>query len=305
MDVHTYAQFLPDEYTAGLTAPVSTWWRWRDDRVHIARAAAPDAGARVMVIHGGGGYSGALWPAAAAAAGDGVDILAPDLPLYGDTVVAQPSRVRYGDWVDLLCDLVRAERATDPRPLVLFGASMGGMLAYEAAARTGQVAAVVATCLLDTADPAARAAASRFAWLGRPAPVLLRVTEPLAGRLRIPIRWLADMAKMSTDPALSRLCATDPRGGGASVPLGFVSSWMNFTHTAPEQFRAAPVTLVAPAADTWTPPELSIRFLQRLPGPGTVVMLENCGHYPVEEPGLSQLRDALRTVLSQVVERSD
>ncbi|PRC55032.1 alpha/beta hydrolase, partial [Mycobacterium sp. ITM-2017-0098] len=78
-----------------------------------------------------------LWPAAAVAAGDGVDVLAPDLPLYGDTVEPDPSRVRYDDWVDLLCDLVRAERAADPRPLVLFGASMGGMLAYEVAARTG------------------------------------------------------------------------------------------------------------------------------------------------------------------------
>ena len=304
MDYRSYAEFLPARYVENLAPPTSTWWPWRGNRVHIARAPAPGADVRMMLIHGGGGYSGALWPVATVAAG-GVDVLAPDLPLYGDTVVAQPSRVRYQDWVALLTDLVRAERAADPRPLILFGASMGGMLAYEVAARTGQVAAVVATCLLDVSDPAARAAATRYPFLGRPAPAVLRALDPALGRLRVPIRWLADMTQMSTDPALSRLCAADPRGGGASVPLGFVSSWMSFRHTASEDFTAAPVTLVAPTADTWTPPELSIRFLQRVSAPTTLVTLENCGHYPIEEPGLDQLRTAMLTVRDQVAAQAD
>ena len=304
MDYRSYAEFLPARYVENLAPPTSTWWPWRGNRVHIARAPAPGADVRMMLIHGGGGYSGALWPVATVAAG-GVDVLAPDLPLYGDTVVAQPSLVRYQDWVALLTDLVRAERAADPRPLILFGASMGGMLAYEVAARTGQVAAVVATCLLDVSDPAARAAATRYPFLGRPAPAVLRALDPALGRLRVPIRWLADMTQMSTDPALSRLCAADPRGGGASVPLGFVSSWMSFRHIAPEDFTAAPVTLVAPTADTWTPPELSIRFLQRVSAPTTLVTLENCGHYPIEEPGLDQLRTAMLTVRDQVAAQAD
>ena len=179
MDYRSYAEFLPARYVENLAPPTSTWWPWRGNRVHIARAPAPGADVRMMLIHGGGGYSGALWPVATVAAG-GVDVLAPDLPLYGDTVVAQPSRVRYQDWVALLTDLVRAERAADPRPLILFGASMGGMLAYEVAARTGQVAAVVATCLLDVTDPAARAAATRYPFLGRPAPA--PSTAPRPGR---------------------------------------------------------------------------------------------------------------------------
>ncbi|ORB28774.1 alpha/beta hydrolase [Mycolicibacterium parafortuitum] len=303
MSVDSYARFLPEAYTDGWTPPVSTWWPWQGRSVQIARAAVPDARLRVMVIHGGGGYSGALWPLASVAAGDGVEVLAPDLPLYGDTVDPDPAGVRYADWVALLCDLVQAERAADPRPLILFGASMGGMLAYEAAARTGQVAAVVATCLLDMSDPAARAAATRFAWLGRPAPALLRALEPVLGRVRLPIRWLADMAAMSTDPRLSRLCASDPRGGGARVPLGFLADWMTYAHTAPEDYTGAPVTLVAPAADAWTPPELSIRFLQRISAPTEVVMLEGCGHFPVEEPGLTQMRDALTQVAARVAPR--
>ena len=271
----------------------------------MARAEVPDAAARVMVIHGGGGYSGALWPFAAIAAGEGADVLAPDLPLYGDTEVTDPAGVRYDDWVELLCELVGAERADDPRPLILFGASMGGMLAYEVAARTGQAAAVAATCLLDMSDPTARSAATRYAWLGRPAPTVLKMVDPVLGRVRIPIRWMVKMSQMSTDPRLSRLCAEDPRGGGVSVPLGFLSSFTVFEHTRPQNYSGPPVTLVAPAADAWTPPEVSIRFLQRISAPTELVMLENCGHFPIEEPGLTQLRDAMRILLNRVAAPAD
>ena len=312
MTLHEYAAFVPAAYASAMVEPARTWWRWRDVRVHIARAARPDATARVMVIHGGGGYSEALWPAASVAVHDGVEMFAPVLPLYGYTETPDPCGVRYQDWVDLLCDLVRAERAADPRPLILFGASMGGMLAYEVAARTGgqersdrgvgtgQVAAVLATCLLDVSDPVARAAATRFAWMGRPGPALLRAVDPVFGRVRLPIRWMADMQAMSSNPALSRLCASDPRGGGARVPLGFLSSWMNYAHTPPEVFTAAPVTLVQPAADRWTPPEVSIRFLQRISTPRRTVMLENCGHFPIEEPGIGRLRDEVLATVKAV-----
>ncbi|MGV0837208.1 alpha/beta hydrolase [Mycolicibacterium thermoresistibile] len=302
MDHLRYAEFLPTGIRP-TAEPVSTWWAWRGRRVHIARAPQPQASVRLMVLHGGGGYSGALWPAAAYAAGDGVEVLAPDMPLYGDTVESDPASVRYDDWVDLVCDLIRRETDADSRPLVLFGASMGGMLAYEAAARTRRVAHVAVTCLLDPAAPAARRAAARMSWTGAVAPALLRALDPALGGVRVPIRWLVNMQAMSNNPALTRLCAGDPKGGGVHVPLGFLASWMNFDHTRPEAFDAAPVTLVHPAADRWTPAQLSIEFLQRIPSSTEPVLLENCGHFPVEQPGLDQLAATLRTIRDQLAGR--
>lgn len=305
MEYARYASFLPAEHRPDPPVdPLSTWWPWRGRDVHIARAPVPGAAVRVLIIHGGGGYSGALWPLAAVVAREGVEVLAPDMPLYGDTREPDPASVRYPDWLDLLTDLVVAERRTDPRPLVLFGASMGGMMAYEVAARTGDVAHVVATCLLDPSDPAARRAASRFPALGSSAPALMRALDPVIGRVRVPIRWLVDMNNMSLNPALTRLCATDRRGGGVRVPLGFLSSWLNHRHTTPETFTAAPVTLVHPAADRWTPPELSIEFLNRIAGPKRFVLLDNCGHYPIEEPGLRRLAEAIRAVRDDVMSGS-
>lgn len=295
-----YARFLPAPYRREpLVAPTPTWWRWRDTRVHIARAQDPGAPVRALVVHGAGGHSGLVWPFAALAAQENVEVMAIDLPLYGDTVEPEPGSVRYADWIDLLCEFVRAETGSDDRPLILFGASMGGMLAYEAAARTGAVAHVVATCLADPGDPDVRRAAARWSFAGAAGPGLLRAVNPVLGRVRVPIRWAVDMRNMSLDPALSRACATDPRGGGVTVPLGFLTSFLDYRHTPPETFGAAPLTLVHPAEDRWTPPELSIRFLDRIPARTDLVLLENCGHFPIEEPGLTQLAATLRSILAR------
>lgn len=294
-----YADFLPEPYRPDSAAePVSDWWEWRGRRVHLLRAAVADAPVRVLAIHGAGGHSGLLWPAVALGLRENVDATAVDLPLYGRTFEPDPGGVRYGDWVDLLCDLVHEQAAADDRPLVLFGASMGGMLAYEVAARTGAAGHVVVTCLLDPADPAALATATRWNLPGGLGPRLLRWLDPVCGRLRLPIRWITYMDRMSLDPDLSRLCAADPLGGGARIPLGFLRSFADYRHSIPETFTAAPITLVHPAADRWTPPALSIRFLERVPGPREIVLLDNCGHFPVEEPGVSQLATTLRGILA-------
>lgn len=298
MEYSSYARFLPSRYRAEvIAAPRSEWWAWRGHRVHVARAGGAGDPVRVLALHGAGGHAGLVWPLLGIGVAEGVSVAALDLPLYGDTVVDNPGGVRYRDWVDLVCAFVVAETEADDRPLVLFGASLGGMLAYEVAARTGRVAHVVATCLADPADPAVRRAMARWSVTGAVPLPILAATAAVFGRVRVPVRWLADLANMSLDPAVSRHCATDPRGGGVRVPLGFLVDLLRFEHTAPERFTTTPVTLVHPAEDRWTPPEPSLRFLDRVSAPTRAVLLEGCGHFPLEEPGVTQLAETLRELL--------
>ena len=84
--------------------------------------------------------------------------VAPDLPLYGLTHVPDPAAVRYRTWVHLVSELVGRE--AERRPVVLFGASMGGRLAYDVAAATQTPVGVIATCLCR--DPAQRASATQL-----------------------------------------------------------------------------------------------------------------------------------------------
>lgn len=240
----------------------------------------------MLVIHGAGGHSGALWPLAAQLAEGGLDIAAVDLPLYGKTVSPRRESVRYDEWVHLLVELVEAEH--DGRPLILLGASIGGLLAYEVAARTPRVSRVAATCLLDPRDWKARARMTRFGPLGILGGPLSHLARGRLAATMIPMSAVAKFSKMSRDRALSKLCATDPLGGGARVPLGFLHSYMQYRHTPPESMRT-PVTLLHPALDGWTPVELSMRVFCRLASPDKVVMLRECGHFPIEEPGVTDL----------------
>ncbi|MBT2486381.1 MULTISPECIES: alpha/beta hydrolase [unclassified Microbacterium] len=291
MSASPYTAFLPlGRRSAAALEPEETWWHWQGHDVHIARARRADASARVLVVHGAGGHSGALWPMAALLAERGLDVAAVDLPLYGRTTSPEPGAVRYDDWVRLLLDLVDAEH--DGRPLILLGASIGGMLAYEVAARSSHVATVAATCLLDPRDWRARAHMTRFGPVGILGGLLSTLARGRVATAMIPMNRVANLSKMSRNPALSELCATDPLGGGARVPIGFLASYMKYRHASPESMRT-PVVLLHPSLDAWTPVELSMRVFRRLASPGKVVMLRECGHFPVEEPGITDLVSAV------------
>ncbi|MGW4248524.1 alpha/beta hydrolase [Nocardia sp. NPDC004722] len=278
--------------------PESTWWQWRDARVHIERMPRAEAAVRMLLVHGGGGHAAVMWPFAALAAQLGFEVVVPDLPGYGRTEVRSAAAVRYSDWVDCVADLVRAEKAVDPRPLVVFGASMGGMLAYEAAARTGVVDAIAVTCLLDPRSPQARRAIGRFGWLGRHGAWLL---VPALDRIRVPMRLVANMTAMSNRAELTTTVITDPHGGGVWMPLGFLRTYLRSApFVEPEDFTICPVWLLHPGADRWTPLAISLAYFDRITAPKHLVILDEAGHYPVEDPGIRQLISALTGIHQQI-----
>ncbi|MEU6581418.1 alpha/beta hydrolase [Nocardia sp. NPDC046763] len=294
-----YLAYLPADLRRDLQLrPESTWWPWRGARIHIERVNRPQARVRMLLVHGGGGHSALMWPFAALAIAQGFEVSALDLPGYGRTEVGSPRAVRYSDWVDCVADLVRAEKAVDPRPLVVFGASMGGMLAYEAAARTGMVDAIAATCLLDPRSAGARSSIGRHRWLGRYGAQLL---VPALDSIRLPMRWVANIMAMSSIPALTSTVISDPRGGGVRIPLGFLRTYLRTAPLVePENFTACPVWLLHPGADRWTPLALSKSFFSRIAAPKHLVVLDDAGHYPVEDPGIRQLAAALADIHHQI-----
>lgn len=290
MDVD-YLRFFPRWVRESNGVPaVSEWWDWRGMRVHLERVADPAAPVKLVVLHGGGGYGRMLLPYGRL--GGPAEVVAPDLPGYGHTR-CNGRPVDYAMWVDLAAELIERERARDVRPTLVLGASIGGMLAYSAVARTGADGLAV-TCLLDVRRAEVRAAVARFALLGRIAgPVLdaLRVVDGVP----IPVRWLARMSAMSNQPELNATVRRDRRGGGARVSLRFLRTYLaSAPEVEPEEFTACPVLMAHPGADRWTPVELSTPFFDRLGVDKRLVVLEGCGHMPVEEPGLGQFAEALR-----------
>jgi alpha-beta hydrolase superfamily lysophospholipase len=290
-----YLRQLPADLRSGpLPARSSTWWRHGDSDVHVERIGDPASPRRAVLLHGAGGHAAAMWPFAARAAQRGVHVVVPDLPGYGHTRVPSRRAVRYPDWVALACDLLRAEREAHEGPLLLIGASLGGMVAYDAATRTRAADRVLVTCLPDPRDPVMRRHLTRFPWLGPVArPVLRVVAGPLA-EVSIPIRWLTNMRAISNTPELVDIVVRDKHGGAGSLPLGFLRSFLDSAPAVePEDATGPPFVLAHPALDRWTPTEMSLRFFDRLAAPKELVLLEGAGHFPVEAPGAYQLLEAI------------
>src|SRR3954468_363495 len=178
---HDYRQHFPAWARAASDGrTVSQWWPWRGMEVHLERLVDPAAPVKLVILHGAGGHARMLLPYAQLMGG--VEAVAPALPGYGRTRCNQ-QLVDYPMWVDLAAELIAQEQGRDPRPVLVLGASLGGMLAYSAVARAG-AAGLAVTCLLDVRRPEVRAAAARIALLGRNSGPIMNALRPL-DRVRV------------------------------------------------------------------------------------------------------------------------
>ncbi len=296
-----YLPFLP-EIMRLPRDPDEEWWRWGDSRVHLDRLDAPDAALKVIVLHGGGGNGRLVGAFGALVHKLGCSYVAPDLPGFGLTVPGPDYDPHYQSWVTLVADLLAREQARDGLPVVLMGGSLGGMLAYNAAAASRAAVGVIATTLADPRDESARDALARSKLWSRLGIGIMNALPGLSGRLDIPARSISRMEWITNDPAFSRIFIDDPLVGRARINLDFYRSMTVYEPPiAPEAFDVCPLLLAHPADDKWTPLAVSQPFYDRLSGEKQLVMLEGCGHFPYEEPGVSQLRDAVETFLQERV----
>lgn len=280
-------------------ARASAVWEWEGHRIHMERVGDSDAPVRILLVHGAGGNAAAMWPYSARLAATGALVTVPDLPGYGETVTPRPGGIRYDHWRRMLTDLVRSQ--ADTRPLIIVGASVGGMLAYDTAATTKLASAVIVTCLLDPRDPAVRARLTPTPALARFAgPALRLLAGPLAA-VRIPVRWAADMRNIANDPALVREVVADRRGGGGRMPLGWMRTFLESMPVVEPEHFDTPLLMAHPAEDRWTPLAISLPFYDRVAASKSLVTLEGCGHFPIEQPGVAQLVDAVAGVRDMVL----
>jgi alpha-beta hydrolase superfamily lysophospholipase len=290
--------FLPVDMRLGPDQlPAEERWDWHGHQIHLDRFERSDSPVTVILLHGVGtnGRQLALI-AGGPLARRGLASVAIDLPGYGQTRVRPGAHVTYDDWVRLVCDFVAAERARSGRPVVLYGLSAGGMLAYHAAAICRQVAAIIGMTFLDQREQLVRDVTARNLLMSRAGGWLAAhlAGTPLGG-IRLPMRLTSKMHTLVNNPAALRVFLADRTSAGNWASLRFLDSYLRYRPAVePEEFDACPILLTQPAEDRWTPLELSELLLRRVARvPVTRVMLERAGHYPLEQPGLAQMADAI------------
>ena len=299
-----YLPFLPEAMRLPRD-PHEERWMWQGTNVHLDRLDVEDSPLKLIVLHGGGGTGRLVSTFGALVHRLGYSYVAPDLPGFGLTVPGPDYDPHYRSWVALVTELIAREQARDGLPVVTFGGSIGGMLAYNVAAASGEVRGVIATTLADPRDPDARDALARSKLWSRLGYVVMNALPGLSGRLDIPARMISRMEWITNDPRFSRIFIEDPLVGGARINLEFYRSMMVYEPPiAPENFDLCPLLLAHPADDRWTPLAVSQPFFDRLAGEKKLVMLDGCGHLPYEEPGVSQLKEAVGRFLRRVARQT-
>lgn len=296
-----YQPFFPESFRCTPeSTPREEWWPWRGLDVHLDRMPAPDAPLKVLVLHGAGAYGRVMAPAAVLAQRTGYETVAPDLPGYGLTRVPW-RRLDYRLWVDCVVDLIAAEQARDGRPIVLFGVSLGGLLAYQAAARSRAVAGLIATTLADPRERAVRKGFARHPLLGTAGLRVLEALRLATDALPLPMALMSRMDGISNTPALAALVKSDRMGGGNWVPARFLRTLMTEApDLEPEAFTVCPVLLAHPGDDHMTDIALSRRFFERLGGASKrMVVLDGASHMPTEPRALDQLQSAVLDFLDR------
>lgn len=300
-------EFLPADYriTPG-SEPAEEWWDVEGHRVHLDTYRNPDAPVKMILLHGVGTNGRQMSLVLGRPLAErGYETIAIDMPTYGVTEVADGALVTYDDWVRLGSALVDRELA-DGRPVVLYGLSAGGMETYHVAAVNGRVSGIIGMTFLDQRSRQVRVQTAFdpvTGLLGARVMALLART-PLR-RVRLPMRLVSKMRTLVNDKAAKRACYDDKTSAGNSASIAFLDSYLNYEPvTEPGDFDVCPVLLTQPAADRWTPLHLSEPFLARITKvPVRTVLLENAGHYPLEQPGLDQLVEAAAGFVAEAAAR--
>lgn len=281
--------------------PVELFIEWNRWKIHLDHYPNPEARARIILLHGVGGNGRVLSFAAVPLHRAGYELIIPDLPGYGHSVVKK-KEVIYADWVNLVAHLIERESLRDKRPLFIFGLSAGGMLAYHAAARNPKVNGIIATNLLDQRNQQVRDYSSGNKIISRVGVPLLKLTSRIYGKMMLPMKAVANMKAIVNDKQMLKALLSDKTASGAKVPVQFITSLLDARpDIEPEAFHL-PVLLVHPEFDQWTPLWISRIFFDRIKSKNQLEILENAGHFPMEKPGIDQLPDFIKGFIEKNID---
>ena len=294
----TYRTILAEEFGISLqTTPAEHRVPVRGHEVRIDEWA-PSGPCRgtVILVHGGGGNGRILAPFAEPVAALGWRVLAPDLPGFGLTKPSPAFDWDYAEWPRVIAALADAQTG----PVVLMGASLGGLTAVFAAQQSNNVAGVVATTLLDASADEHFIKVARWPWLGRISLLSMALAPALVDRIRLPLRFAAPLGAMSANTRMACYFSDDPLIGASRKPIRFFRTVRDYE--PPSLKLHCPLLLVHPGADAWTPTPMSLATFNRIDARKQFVELSNGSHLPVEQPAYSELKEQVARFLAAATE---
>jgi alpha-beta hydrolase superfamily lysophospholipase len=251
----------------------------------------------IIVFHGVGGNGRIVSFFAVPLFQAGFNVICPDLPGYGFT--RYDKKIRYSDWIDVGVNLVESELCKS-RNVFLIGLSAGGMLAYNVSCRNSEISGLIFTNILDSRAEEVRIYSAKSKFQAKYGIRFLNFLPEFLRSFKIPIKMVTNMSGLVNNKNVLKVLLKDKRGPGSSVDINFLLSMMNANpEVEPENFNNIPVLMVHPGNDLWTPVKVSDLFFNRIASEKKRVILDDAGHFPIEEPGLTQMESAIKAFIKQ------
>lgn len=243
----------------------------------------------VVVLHGVGGNGRLVSFFAVPLVREGYNVICPDLPGYGFTKYNK--RLSYNDWIEVGSKIVEKELLKS-RNVFLIGLSAGEMLAYNVACKQQGISGLIVSNLLDNREEEVRIYSAKNKFQAKYGIKVLDLLPSFFKKFKLPIKMVTNMDALVNNKEILKVLLKDKYGAGSSVEVGFLLSMMNSSPIKePENFDKQPVLMVHPGNDLWTPLRISEIFFNKISSKKRKVVLEKAGHFPVEEPGLTQMEE--------------
>ncbi|KAF4439113.1 hypothetical protein F53441_12664 [Fusarium austroafricanum] len=294
--------FTPDH------SPVEEVWDHRGHALHLDRWRNPSAPVR-LIMHHGMGTNGRMMsmllgvPLHEA----GFELVAIDMPGYGCTVPKKGHVWNYTEWVTIASEFVDHEYEHDERPIVLYGLSVGGGLTFQCAGMNEKVKGIIGMCFMDMRIQGVSDAACRNLFMSCVGGPMGRLMYAIGlGWVSMPMHIAGRMSTLANDPDAMKACMRDNTSANGWVTMTMMADLVTYKPTKePKDFDTCPILLTQPAEDRWTPLWVSEAFLKDVDKvPVKTVMLDNAGHYPLEDPGLQQMVEAIVSFLKDIEQAS-
>lgn len=297
-----YQRFFPEEMRITVNnMPDEEWWHWNDYHIHLDRMPVSSSKIKVVLLHGAGGNGRLLAPYAHMLQQLGYDTVSPDLPPFGLSYTEPSKSMEYRDWIKIVTEFVEQEFRRHGKSIVILGASIGGMLGYQAECMSNQVKGLIVTTFVDTSDQKVRDQIAPNKIISRAGKIAMDGFPWALDGFHIPVKKVSKMEFITNNDELTTLIMNDPLAAGTKVTLRFLRTFLNTKPLIePELFDVCPILLAHPEIDPMTPFNLSKPFYDRLKCKKRYVMLEGAGHFPIEQPGVEQLKQAMLQFLIEI-----
>ncbi len=284
-----YLPYLPKEYQEDYLEPDETYWNWNLTKVHYDFKYSESNNVNVILLHGAGGNGRILSILGNSLFKNGINYFAPDNLGYGLTEVSN-KKYDYNDWVNMINEFTNHILSKYNKPVVLFGMSIGGMLAYQVAVKNRKVISLIVSTLIDPRDEETMIHIAKSKILGKHGLKLVKLFPRLFDSLKLPVKWVCKIDLMSRNPSFSKIFIKDKLAGGTKLTMRFLRTFSDYKPKIEfSDFDLCPILLVHPEKDEWTPYNLSKKNFDKIKEQKQVYLLSECGHAPIEKPGIFEM----------------